>query len=280
MDAYEVGKNSASGNVILDLEGQEVALVVGKTLYVLFDLPHLSSEGTSETARKVLELILDDYFLLIDDRERFATEMKCRGSVSKAKVRFRHYYLRSKRSKEVTPDQLAYLQREVSSNKSLLLDVVRQWHQLFQSSVRKNYTDQEAETVYNNLCALSSTGRIGVFNQLIIFPVGQVDNTYGNKRYDIGELVIVLDLFKEKVEDGIKCYNLTRTVNDHAHPHINNNGDFCLGNISDVCDEFYRNGEIVLLILVLMDFLRVYNNANPYKRVWLWPQYDDPENGE
>lgn len=262
--------------LIYDTSGQAVALIAGKTLYILFDLARDFETVDWGSFVTILGLILEDYFLSIDDRERFEIEMK-RRKVINSRKRFCDTYFYSRNEVLCTALEIEELQREMESDKGALNEAIRQWRQLFQKEIRKSYSYKEAEALFHTLSSLSATGKIVVMDRSIVFPVGQVDIKENGVWRDIGELVLAVDMFQENLGDGVKCFNLTRTIDGHAHPHANDEGYLCLGNVSDACDAFYRNGEIVLLILVLIDFLRTYSDDNPFKKIGNWPERDQVE---
>ena len=63
------------------------------------------------------------------------------------------------------------------------------------------------------------------------------------------------------------------------HPHINTEGEPCLGNAAELIKSALSDGDLFGVLSTVANFLRHYNKGNPYRRLELWipdNPYDNP----
>lgn len=259
------------GEKIIDNDGNVLALIVKKSLFVLFDLPHSDGRISGNHAVDILRRILLDYELFRSDKLSFDSRMrrrlnKSRGSnlskvikgVFKSGVKSNIEII--EREIEQTKD---LLQDEVSKRKSLLLGINDP------IAFRGEFDESE---MYQRLCKVSVTGKIEMFNQTVNIPVGQIDIKDGRVVRDIGYFVVLINLQQHNFYQGVKCINMTRVLDGYHHPHIDDDGDMCLGSVDDVVERLYYSGQLDLMVLVIKDFLRSYYEAGCYKDLLDWPR--------
>jgi len=98
----------------------------------------------------------------------------------------------------------------------------------------------------------------------------QVDINVDGEEFNIGILLIELDLSKGQA----KINNLTNTVNGYPHPHVNDNSEVCLGNISAGLRQMLGEYEIYGALELLHKFIHEYNEDDAYQKIQFW---NDPD---
>lgn len=264
---FPAGYDEPSGTRITDSDGSDVALVVGKTLYVLFDLPHWG-RGERNYADKMMECILNDVFFCRKGRAGFEVEMKKR--LGKAEE---HRFVRvCKKILDVPVEDIEGTEEELRRVKAEFLTALRRKKELRRekfSGQAVKYAPENLEKLYETLCKLSATGSIRVNYQTICVPIGQIDIEYDGTIYNIGKFEIWIDLLDE--DSGVSCVNTTRVIDGYHHPHVNEDGEPCLGDLNCGVNRLLREGDLVSLVLVMGDILRSYNENGPFFSVDHWP---------
>ncbi|RKX17704.1 MAG: hypothetical protein DRP26_06490, partial [Candidatus Zixiibacteriota bacterium] len=85
----------------------------------------------------------------------------------------------------------------------------------------------------------------------------QVNINVDGEEFNIGILLIELDLSRGQA----KIYNLTNTVNGYPHPHVNDNSEICLGNVSAGLTRLLGEFEIYGALELLHKFIHEYNES-------------------
>ncbi|HSV94543.1 MAG TPA: hypothetical protein VLH94_00995 [Spirochaetia bacterium] len=256
------------GKVIVEPSGYKVALIVGKTIYVLFDLIH-NCPGYLSNAEKLLKPILDDYFLYLSNEEEFDKEMKGRLSSDDEKKFVSSYRDLTGRSHSIEGD-IASLNAKLGEKKLIISERLSRIKRL-QSMPTKEVDESTFEDVYQFLCKFSSTGSISMIHSGICIPVGQIDIEYEGEIYDIGMFDVIIDPMNFR----IGCRNNTRVVEgevfDSYHPHVDVSGECCLGNIAWEIDFLMMEREWEVALMLMLRFLRSYSPENPYNKIESWP---------
>ncbi len=107
-------------------------------------------------------------------------------------------------------------------------------------------------------------------NSYIFAATHQINIWYNDEEYEIGELLIELDLSKGQ----LRIRNLTDTVNGYHHPHVNCEGEVCLGNISSGISQLLGEFEIYGVLELLHKFIREYNEDDPHQKIQFWKDPD------
>ena len=104
----------------------------------------------------------------------------------------------------------------------------------------------------------------------------QVDIWYYDEKYEIGVLLIELDLSRGQVI----MRNLTNPVNNYPHPHVSDNGEICLGNVSAGLTRLLGEFEIYGALELLHKFIHEYNEDDAYQKIQFWkdPDYCEEDN--
>jgi len=267
-DCFQVDKDFPyPGTIIYDRTGNEVALIVEKTLYVLFDLPH--HRGTSPD--KILELILADYYLYLADREGFEKEIARRLSGLPSERFFELY----RRALEGThEDEIEEFEDRISQLRGELSLAVRDRRVALEkksdtSAHDETVSDGKIERIFERLCKLSTTGKITVSEDTVVVPVGQIDIEFEGVVYEIGEFEIKIDL----IDCDVLCVNKSRKVNGNYHPHVDGSGDSCLGDASYGIGVLLGELELETVVLMMIEFLKSYSpeGAYPESEIEEWP---------
>ena len=258
-------KTLTDGSRIVDPEGETLALIFGKTLYVLFDLPHW--DYGENNAVEIMKRILEDYNLFLSNAARFDMVMR-RRIESGPEARFVQIY------KDALTQDVDYESEELKSmfvsKKLQLLSTIRDRKTLLnkKSDTPVEIDDAKIEAVFKGLEKLSVTGKIRVVGNEVFVPVGQIDIEYDEVVYDIGEFDVAIDMVKHDV----KCFNRTRIVGSDHHPHVNEDGSCCLGDASYGMDLFLKSMELEVVVLMMIQFLKSYNDDNYYEEIDSWPE--------
>ena len=99
---------------------------------------------------------------------------------------------------------------------------------------------------------------------------------YIGEDYEIGILQIDLDLTTGK----ICLFNLTDTVNGYHHPHVNEGGEICLGNIGNGLEQLLGEFEVYGALELMHKFVYQYNENDAYQKIQYWndPDYCEDDN--
>jgi hypothetical protein len=268
-DCFQVDKDFPyPGTIIYDRTGgSEVALIVEKTLYILFDLPHYG--GTSPD--KILELILADYYLYLTYKEGFEKEIQSRLS-KLPHERFLELYRSALEGTH--EDEIEEFEDRISQLRTKLTLAVRDRRIALEkksdtSAHDETVSDEKIERIYERLCKLSVTGKITVSEDMMVVPVGQIDIEFEGVVYDIGEFEIKIDL----KNGGVLCVNKSREVNGSYHPHVDESGDCCLGDASYGIGVLLGELELETVVLMMIEFLKSYNPEGAYHGAEIeeWP---------
>lgn len=103
-----------------------------------------------------------------------------------------------------------------------------------------------------------------------------IDIHWNGMTYDLGSFELRIPV----VEGSLLIHqrNTERIVEGYPHPHINSQGVPCLGNIAITVGELLGEGRYGQLVILLLEFLRSYNEDNPYLRLERWdPDWEDDE---
>jgi hypothetical protein len=69
-----------------------------------------------------------------------------------------------------------------------------------------------------------------------------------------------------------------RKVEGYSHPHLATDGTPCLGNIGTRVAQLLGDGQVVPVVILLLEFLRSYNPDNPYLRIEKWdPDWEEDD---
>ena len=87
-------------------------------------------------------------------------------------------------------------------------------------------------------------------------------------RYDLGRFRIEIGFTNDTLE--IRNLEPSRIIDGYHHPHVNNSGNPCLGNISLSLSKLLAGKQYVPALILVSQFLCSYNDENPYLRIEKW----------
>lgn len=269
-DAVKMAEPTTIPHVKLyDPYGELVAYIVGKSVYVLFDLGHESGRSPG----RILGAILDDLTLFGQDRARFDAEMAERWQNRGIKyfqdaIRFAVENTNYDRSIAEVEDRLRGLLREVTlANRSRQGLLVRKEKGITADLIEERV--QAAKRMYGSLRKIAADGEVKMVGSVIEINVGQIDIEWNDTIYDIGEFVVTID-----INNGtVRCRNLTRDVNDHAHPHVGSSNVPCFGDATYGLGILIGDLQFDVAFMMVIEFLRSYNPAGAYSdaQIKYWP---------
>jgi ubiquitin-protein ligase len=104
----------------------------------------------------------------------------------------------------------------------------------------------------------------------------QVNIYYDDTEYEIGVLSIELNLSSGQA----KIHNLTNSANGYPHPHVNESGDICLGNVASGLRQLLGEFEIYGALELLHKFVHEYNENDAYQKIQYWADEDYSEDDD
>lgn len=267
---YFLPKNSPSEHrqtMIIDPDGRAVAQIVGRTLYVLFDLPHPGGNCPD----KLLKSILDDYYLYLTQREEFEDEMR-RRQTSANRSKFLELIENALESNHL--ERLEDVESRINRLQVDLVLAVRAKRQILDRI--KNHTgtklldDKYLTQLFNQLCRLATAGEIVIDDNQITIPIGQIDVEHEGRVFDIGKFEIMIN----PVTGRVRCQNLTRKVAGYHHPHVAPNGECQWGDYNYSLPFLVGDLELGIAVPMITRFLKSYNpdDALPETKIENWPQ--------
>lgn len=255
---------------VYDNSGGPVAEFSPDAIYVLFDLPH------GGNGPQLIRHIMDDYLLYkkIGFIE-FTKKMGGRRSKSKLGNLSRICSIASKIGVETARERLSGIKDIILKHRQRLIGLERNRNDYLRilNSSRQRDPEIDAKQVsglLEKIEALSSTGEVYISPNEIQVPVGQIDINYEGETYAIGEFEVVI--YVNGDHGGVRCINKTLSVERCYHPHVGDDGDPCLGNISDTIGILIGQMKYDIVIQIMIDFLRSVNDDGWMEDVILWPK--------
>lgn len=111
----------------------------------------------------------------------------------------------------------------------------------------------------------------------ITVSTNDISIEHDDNDYYIGKFRI--DIYPIKSE--IRFTNLIKKVKGYHHPHISQDGTPCFGNIASTVYYLLIHQDLFQLVTLLIEFLKSYNEDNPYKSIDYWDEnYDEDKDRE
>jgi len=102
---------------------------------------------------------------------------------------------------------------------------------------------------------------------------------YGGYLYEFGGFTMELPLGNGQLT--IKPTDNDHVVEGYPHPHISSDNVPCLGNIGATVAQLTGEGKLYEAVALLLEFLRSYNEENPYLKIERWdPDWEDDDRFE
>ncbi|MCJ7804865.1 hypothetical protein MUP35_04010 [Patescibacteria group bacterium] len=110
-----------------------------------------------------------------------------------------------------------------------------------------------------------------VGNKLIVYTK-PITITYEKVAYNIGKFNITI--YTNGSNGCVKMYNLTHKLH-YNHPHVNETGDPCLGNIKEIIPHLIAEKKYAATVSICIQFLKSYTFDDvyrPHERISDWPR--------
>lgn len=271
------------GCVLVDEGGVEFGQMVDDTVYLFYPLTDddypfkWAGKGPSALYRRMLEEVV---FYRTATKEQLEERVRAIGERNKARFQESYARLCTRRVDQMIGNSRNAIER--NPNK------VREYQQLIVQLVREsaeaqtridylvNNREEAAKRYVNDFDKLFDSpkvvdvrvngDRIQVFTKTLycVDPRSNLTHEIGAFRIDI------------HINGGVRWHNLTRTVNGHwsgcQAPHINSNGEACLGNMEEVIPQLTADYEFAALAMVCIQFVESVNvNDSAGQYINRWP---------
>ena len=266
---------------VYDPDGTPVAEFTKNNIFVLFDLCHGPDSDT------LINHVMDDYCLFIDEsdagKKRFKSVMEER-IIKASRRNFHNLYT----------GEIASQEQSIDKRLKSLNDTIREYQTAIVRSFKERQGLLDKKKVIHELLGrfdfdnidkrfealekIAVGGRVTVTPDSITVPVGQIDIEYDGKVYDIGDFDIVIR--PDGYDGGVQCFNKTRVIESCYHPHIDDEGECCLGNLSESIPQLIGEMEYEVVIFMMLQFLRTCNSEGWYEDISRWPEKRSQVNEE
>lgn len=264
---------SGQGVALRDRYGNIVAEVINNTVFVLFDLPHCSSDDCPHVTN-VLGQILQDAIPHLDIPEEQIDLVEMTPEQVRAAFIAGAAQISTNRV-ATTATALRAAEEKVAEIAASLMNAARAREAILFDKWR--LTEGAAEVMteqFDALVALPEVARVELGSDTIHVFTHPISVTHEDVIYDIGEFRISLNLKprgqREDIGRALQIRNLTNPREGYPHPHVNYDGTPCLGNIQGFVTELVDQGLLLDTIQLLLSYLTSYNPASPYVMIDAW----------
>ena len=112
--------------------------------------------------------------------------------------------------------------------------------------------------------------RLEINNKQIVVFTKPILIAYNKADYNIGRFKITIHT--DGSRGGVRMINLTRTIDGYHHPHIQEHGVPCLGNIQEVIPHMIAEHKYPAMISICIQYLKSYDNSAPHILLNEWPE--------
>jgi len=153
------------------------------------------------------------------------------------------------------------LSKEISQTKLML--------KFFDKS--KNLLQQQAVRMFVDLMKLvPGLYQCFKFEENVIIGITQpITINFEDHEYSFDPYEVKIDLNNRVVT----IHGNANEINGYIHPHVNDNGEVCWGNIRGLIPNLLGQLDIYGLFQLIHNFLSDYNNDDPYQRIECWDPY-------
>jgi|GEM_PF-1083002 sulfur carrier protein ThiS len=153
------------------------------------------------------------------------------------------------------------LSKEISQTKQML--------EFFDKS--QNHLQQQAVRMFVDLMKLVPGLYQGFkFEEDVIIGITQpITIIFEDHEYNF-------DPYEVRIDLNNRCGTIlgnSNEINGYIHPHVNDNGEVCWGNIRGLIPNLLGQLDIYGLFQLIHNFLSDYNNDDPYQRIENWDPY-------
>lgn len=270
-----------TARVLRDPAGTPYAELVGRTCYVLFDLPHIREGNTKLIAEALFEAVWAE--MSMTPEERAERESRAREEMRK-RSRERYISECTRRFDKTLAGTKDTIERGHVAVRNLQEQIVRQIREttgaerkLAQLEASRPEMTSAYGKEFDRLLAVPKVKNVQVVDGVVkVFTdtLYCVDPRSG-KRHEIGAFRIEI----VTSNGDVRWHNLTRTVSAYWEgsnaPHVSGSGHACLGSMAEIIPELVGNYEFAALALVAIQFVESVNTDDPAgKYIDRWPVAD------
>lgn len=165
------------------------------------------------------------------------------------------------------------IQQAISEAMTMITEKVRE-----QTIVNKElaWLEQNVQEVQEGLAAefqklmdIPEVDEINCMRRKLVVKLNDIVIEFNGRRYLLGRPIIEIH------QNGtIKISNPGNTVSRKPHPHVNSEGDPCLGNISEGIAKLIGQFEFATAVQILIEFLKNFNEGEQYRGAHItnWPR--------
>lgn len=284
--------DSDEGEPIIDSRGCIVGELVGNNLYIHHDVCHYGSKNELDIFRFILEATIEEIHPISPEEQKIKEE-KRRKRFEEDRIRSRELFVKAnskrlektieKKRKEIYTfeERVDVLQQEIIKLVRRSADAQRSLDQMeiFKPEALKVY-----EKEFDNLLSIPDVVKIEVVDETIKVFTNMIYIEWEGVVKKIGEFLILINT----VTGSIKFLNLTnngngpgyilpqgydasRSYNRH-HPHVNKDGEACLGNMTDAIPRYIGEYQYSVVALLAIKFLKSVNTDDDAgKGIKWWP---------
>lgn len=179
-------------------------------------------------------------------------------------------------SSEVTKnlsDDIDRTKARIQEARSIFVRATREFD-LLQRKKKKGVTNEEAKEFYSNQFDMIASNplveRLELTKDSIVVHTKLI-NAFDRKLQmsrEIGKFRIIISI----ANGGVSFFNKTRRVNRCHHPHVDSDGEPCLGNILFTMAEFASHHEYSSLIDMAFAFLLQASSGGAFESLESWPE--------
>lgn len=125
---------------------------------------------------------------------------------------------------------------------------------------------------YEGLLKHPDIEKLEIVEKKILVYTKKVVIRHDAVNYNIGKFTIEIDTLGKS--GAVRMMNQTRKIDGYSHPHINEEGIPCLGNIKEVIPHMIAGHKYAAVVSVCIQYLKSYEHSGdyrPFKSISNWP---------
>ncbi len=142
-----------------------------------------------------------------------------------------------------------------------------------QATQEKNPSTSHLEDEFDQLLKHPDINKLDIQNEKIIVYTNSISIAFKKSAYKIGKFEI--EIYTDGSRGGVRMFNHTYPRHGPQHPHVNEDGIPCLGNIKEVVPNLIAERKYSALIAICIQYLKSYENSGdnrPYELITGWPK--------
>lgn len=258
---------------VYDETGNAVAEFTANNIFILFNMGYGPHSG------ELIDKIMEDYCRYSDPtnpnaESNFKKLVMDRCEAASRKNFFKIYKGDLENRVENYKQSLEEQKASILEIQSHLVRAIRRRERTLAEErvaeeILRAFDPSVVESRFAAISKLAVGGSIRVTDYTIEIPLGQIDIDYEGETYDIGEFDLIINIDGDN--GGVECINKTRVVESCYHPHVSNDGECCLGNISDSIATLVGKMEFEVVVCLMIQFLKTCYEDGWMADVTQWP---------